>query len=78
MFQWNRERFGALQAFAASKGKPWNDQMVQYEFFANEAERMLPSWKTQTSLDRAGAISRAYEGYGDTSTKIVWIMRASG
>jgi hypothetical protein len=69
IFQWNRGRFVALQAFAASKGKSWDDKMVQYEFFADEAERALPNWKTQTSLDNAGTISHAYEGYGDDSTQ---------
>jgi hypothetical protein len=48
----------------------WRRQeRVQYEFFANEAERRLPDWKKQNNLDRAGTISRAYEGYGDASTE---------
>jgi hypothetical protein len=34
--QWNQERATALQQFAASKGKPWNDYQTQLEFVDHE------------------------------------------
>jgi hypothetical protein len=69
MFQWNRARLVCLKESAAARHLDWRSKEAQYEFFVSEAERMLPDWKAQTSLDRAGFISRTYEGYGDASTE---------
>lgn len=65
MFQWNRGRLAALKKFG---GANWKDFNVQVDFMAKEAENMIPSWKGQQDLSRAGAIGKAYEGYGDNST----------
>lgn len=68
LFQWNRERFAALQSFAARQGKDWHDFNTQVDFFAQEAEARNPGWKSVTSLANAGAIGWNYERYGDNST----------
>ena len=65
MFQWNHERFEALQAFAASRGKNWQDFDTQVDFLDAEARGKVPTWPSQHGLGMAGAISHAYEGFGD-------------
>jgi hypothetical protein len=65
MFQWNRARLHELKT---KYGDQWRTDKAQYEYFADEAERMIPNWKSQTDLSHAGSISHAYEGYGDLST----------
>lgn len=67
MFQWNHERFEALQAFAASRGKNWQDFDTQVDFLDAEARGKVPTWPSQHGLGMAGAISHAYEGFGDNS-----------
>jgi Phage tail lysozyme len=68
LFQWNRDRLLALKSYAEKTGRPWSDERVQEEFFANEAERKIPNWKTEHGFENAGEISHAYEGYSDNST----------
>jgi len=67
-FQWNRDRLAALKAYATGHGEDWTTERAQEEFFANEAERKIPNWKTEHGFENAGEISHAYEGYGDNST----------
>ena len=68
MFQWRKDRFEALKAFAAAQHKPWQDRDVQIAFFDQESRSRIPKWKAQKDLSNAGAIGRIYEGYGDNST----------
>ena len=68
MFQWNKERFSALQQFAAGRKTDWRDFDTQVDFLAAEAAKKVPKWPIQKSLDNAGAIGRIFEGYGDNST----------
>lgn len=68
MMQWNHERLSALQAFAASQKKDWRDRDVQIDFLDADARSKVPNWPSQQGLAMAGAISHAYEGYGDNST----------
>lgn len=65
MFQWNRERLAGLKKFG---GANWRDFNVQVDYFAKEAEGRMPQWKSQGDLSHAGAIGKAFEGYGDDST----------
>jgi hypothetical protein len=65
MFQWNRDR---LERLKARFGSQWQSKEAQYEFMADEAERMVPGWKSQPDLRNAGEIGYRYEGYGDNST----------
>jgi len=58
--QWNRNRLAALKKFG---GANWQDKNVQMEFYAREAEKMLPGWKHTADLSKAGEIGKAYEGY---------------
>lgn len=62
LFQWNHERLARLQAFG---GANWMDPKVQTAFMAQEAEKMVPGWKSTTDLNSAGQISYAYEGFAD-------------
>jgi hypothetical protein len=68
VMQWNRDRLTALKAYAASQGKPWTDYDTQIDFLVKEARSRVPTWPSQHGLGSAGAISHAYEGYGDNST----------
>ena len=64
--QWNRGRLAALKAFASGQGKDWQDRDVQIDFLDKEAREKIPAWPSQRSLESAGQISHAYEGYGAT------------
>ncbi|WP_036291592.1 phage tail tip lysozyme [Methylosinus sp. PW1] len=70
LFQWRNERFAALKAFAAARGKPWTDFATQVDFFAREARSRSGTrgWANVTDLRRAGAIGWDFERYGDNST----------
>ena len=68
IFQWNRGRLDALKAYAAGHGEDWEKERTQEEFFANEAERKIPNWKSERDFSSAGEISHAFEGYSDNST----------
>lgn len=63
LFQWNRSRLAALKQFAKVRGKDWKDFDVQTDFFAEEAGRMIPEWKSQTDLSQADRIGKRFEGY---------------
>jgi hypothetical protein len=65
MFQWNRKRLHDLKM---KYGDKWRTNTAQYEYFADEAERMLPGWKKAADFSSAGQISHDYEGYADNST----------
>lgn len=60
LFQWNRSRLAALKKFGGSQ---WQDFDVQSEFFAREAERMMPGWKKERDLSNSGRIGKQFEGY---------------
>ena len=72
MFQWNRARFERLKT---KYGDKWRTDPAQFEYFADEVEGKIPdgtavpAWAQQRDLSHAGAISRAYEGYGDASAE---------
>jgi hypothetical protein len=68
MFQWNKERYAGLLAYARSHGLDPSSLAAQEGFFAAEAEAKVPGWKHAADLSAAGLISHAYEGYGDNST----------
>ncbi len=64
--QWNRERFAGLQAYAKSKGKPWNDFDTQLEYVDTElrgyklnAGRALMN--ARTAEDAAVIVDKMYE-----------------
>lgn len=65
IFQWNRERLGALMNFASSSGVDWQDVRTQARFFAREAKTTEKKWgsrllNAQTDEDAAkAAISMA-------------------
>ena len=72
LFQWNRAR---LERLKAKYGDKWQTDAAQFEYFADEVEGKIPGgtavpvWAQQGDLSQAGAISHAYEGYGDASTE---------
>ena len=57
-----------LKNFASTQGKDWTDYDTQIDFLNKEARERVPAWPSQQGLGSAGAISHAYEGYGDNST----------
>jgi hypothetical protein len=65
----------ALERLKAKYGDKWRTDAAQFEYFADEVEGKIPggtavaSWPQQRDLSHAGAISHAYEGYGDDSTE---------
>ncbi len=65
MFQWNRKRLHDLKM---KYGDQWRTTKAQFEYFADESEKMMPGWKKEGDLSHAGRISHSYEGYGDNST----------
>jgi hypothetical protein len=83
--QWNGERAVALKAFAAAKGKPWNDRQVQFEFVMHEMKTTEPEayrrLRAATTIEQAVAAMNYYErpaGHrpgGDPSAVIHWRQR---
>ncbi|NTG07262.1 phage tail tip lysozyme [Rhizobium rhizogenes] len=63
LFQWNRSRLARLKQFAKVQGNDWKDFDTQTDYFAKEAEEMIPSWKKQSDLSQADAIGKRFEGY---------------
>ncbi|WP_162560841.1 phage tail tip lysozyme [Methylobacterium durans] len=67
MFQWRAERFRALKAFAAKRGKAWTDFDTQVDFFNEETSRRRNpaerNWRNETDLGRGNLIGRSFEGY---------------
>lgn len=63
--QWNGPRAAALKAYAASKGKPWNDLETQLEFAHRELQSNEISagtaLKAATTPEAAAAASLAFE-----------------
>jgi hypothetical protein len=67
--QWGGGRFAALQEFAASKNKPWQDLQTQLEYVMHELHGSesgaYGAIKSATTLDQAvNAIGSKYERYG--------------
>jgi hypothetical protein len=62
-FQWNRSRLARLKQFAKQRGSDWKDPDIQTDYFAMEADEMIPSWKKQSDLSQADAIGKRFEGY---------------
>lgn len=83
--QWNGERAAALKAFAAAKGKPWNDRQTQFEFVMHEMKTTEPEayrrLRAATTIEQAVAAMNYYErpaGHrpgGDPSAVIHWRQR---
>ena len=67
LWQWNHNRFAALQNFAAKNGTDWRDFNTQVDFFAQEANRQVPGFSGVNNLNNAGQISWDYERYADRS-----------
>lgn len=63
LFQWNRSRLARLKQFAKLRGNDWKDFDTQTDYFAMEAEEMIPGWKKQSDLSQADAIGKRFEGY---------------
>ena len=57
--QWNAERADALKAFAAERGKQWQDKSVQLEFFFHELRTSEP--EAYRRLQAATTIEEAVE-----------------
>lgn len=57
--QWNEERAEALKAFAAERGKTWQDKSVQLEFFFHELRTSEPD--AYRRLQAASTIEEAVE-----------------
>ncbi len=63
LFQWNRSRLARLKQFSKLRGNDWKDFDTQVDYFAKEAEEMIPNWKRQGDLSQADAIGKRFEGY---------------
>ena len=64
--QWNSDRSGALKAFAAAQGKPWQDYQtqlgfVQHELQGSEGSAAQKLRAAQTPQDAASAFALGYE-----------------
>ncbi len=83
--QWNAERADALKAFAAERGKPWQDKSVQLEFFFHELRTSEPEayrrLQAATTIEEAVEAMSYYErpqGWtngGDPEDVIHWEQR---
>src|ERR1700731_1027217 len=70
LMQWNRERWLGFQSFRASHPE-LQDMALKAPYVDYQASRrsdITKAWKGVKDLRAAGAISHAYEGYGDSST----------
>lgn len=83
--QWNAERADALKAFAAERGKPWNDKGVQLQFVMHELKTSEPEayrrLMTAQTVEQAVEAMNYYErpqGWrngGDPTAVIHWNER---
>jgi hypothetical protein len=72
--QWNKERWAALQQFAASKGKPWTDfktqlEFVQHELNTSENEAANALRQSSTAQEAAAIVDQKYERSKQKHTK---------
>src|SRR4029077_6537385 len=64
LVQWHGDRARKLQKFAASKGKPWTDPDVQYDFLDQEFRSRYGANAVQShDMNQLAPLGKAYEGY---------------
>jgi hypothetical protein len=83
--QWNQDRATALQQFAASKGKPWNDYQTQLEFVDHElnGSEALAGGMIRSAKDVQGATGamlgyerpQGYKAGGNPEAALGWQSR---
>lgn len=67
--QWNGERAKALKAFAASRGKPWNDLDTQVDFAIHEL---------QTTEEKAGGLLKSARTVDEAAAAMLHYERPKG